>query len=637
MASEEHALAARRALARVGEAPPRPADPVAAAEARLAAVLAEVTDLDAALESLTAALGEFSRRYERELAAAFAELGEAERVVRRLQALEDEVARLAERFRAGGLAPASRRRVRRARRARRSAGREERWAEAGGAEAGEPADGPPTQAGGDDAEPPEVEPEAVALKRLYRRLARILHPDLARDAGEAVRLGELMARVNAAYGRRDRTALEVMAERVGAGEPPGDLSEAERLEHLERRIANLARIAASLRREESRLQATRTFRLRDEALRREAGARDYFEETRTELGEEAAAARADTLQRLGRLVKAARDLSRARKGAMSRIVKRGPTGARRVFDPLDESDLVRRGAAHLERQRATGPARELARRLEETASSAPWEAALTLMAFFAEAAGPRPPESLATAEGWAERWDLVRAPWPGAPDLARALGRLPRHLEVGLRSRPDDVHAGVQLAAPELGAGVRIALERPSFAALGRGVLAALGPVERCAACRREGVAVHLLRTRGLDELNGLVCPGCGAVLRSYWRYGEAEGLEALAPFALELGLVAEQPVRLAGATLGFQLLPDERASLTAGQVRRRFAELYLAPYQVDLVPERVRVTAGGAALPAGARVAGHRLAFALDRDAGMTAEELLEVLRARIERRFRE
>jgi len=50
-----------------------------------------------------------------------------------------------------------------------------------------------------------------------------------------------------------------------------------------------------------------------------------------------------------------------------------------------------------------------------------------------------------------------------------------------------------------------------------------------------------------------------------------------------------------------------------------------------------VRVTAGGAALPAGARVAGHRLAFALDRDAGMTAEELLEVLRARIERRFRE
>ncbi len=636
MASEARALAACTALTRGGEHRRAGVDPVAESEARLAAVLAEVTELDSAVEALSDALGEFSRRYERELAAPFVELQEAERLVRRLQVLEDEVLRLAARIRAGDLEPVSRRKASRAaRRARRR-----QAARRSGAPDGAEADDEETEANGtpdDEAEgPPELESEEAAVKRLYRRLARVLHPDLARDPAEAARLGELMARVNAAYAKRDRTALELMAEKVGAGEPLDDLSDSERLLHLECRIATLARIAASLRRERDRLEGTRTFRLREEALRREAQGGDYFEETRAEVAEEAAAARDDALARLGRLVKAARVLSRARNDVMSKIVKRGPTGARRVFDPLDESDLVRRGAAHLERQRATGPARDLARRLEEAATTEPWQAALTVMAFFAEAAGARPPDAVATAEGWAERWDLVRAPWPEAPDLARALGRLPRHLEVGVRAPPAEVHAGVQLAAPDLAAGVRIALERPSFAALARRVLAALGSRERCRGCGEEVIAIHLLRTRGLDELNGLACPGCAAILRSYWRYGEAEGLEALAPHALELRLVAEQPVRLAGATIGFQMLPGEHEGLTAAAVRHRFAELYLAAYEVALSPERVRVTAGGEPLAAGARVAGRRLVLALDRGAGMTAEELLELLRARIERRFR-
>ena len=322
---------------------------------------------------------------------------------------------------------------------------------------------------------------------------------------------------------------------------------------------------------------------------------------------------------------------------MATLARRGPTGARRVFDPLEESDLVRRGAARLERQRATGPARELARALEEAAAVAPWEAALTLLAFFAEAGGARPPEALAGASGWAERWDVLRAAWPDAPELPRILARLPRHLEVGLRARADAVAAGVQLREPELLAGVRIALQREAVAALGRDVLAALGPRERCKACGEEGIALHLLRTRGLDELNGVVCGGCGATLRSYWRYGEVEGLEALAPYALELGLVAEQPVALADTTLGFQMLPAERERLTAAGLRRRFAELYLAPYEVALDPEAVAVVARGQPLAPGARVAPLRgLALAVDPTSGSTDAELLELLRARIERRFR-
>lgn len=322
---------------------------------------------------------------------------------------------------------------------------------------------------------------------------------------------------------------------------------------------------------------------------------------------------------------------------MKDLEKRGPTGARRAFDPLRESELVRLGAARLARSRATAEARELARTLEARAAEAPAEVALTLLAFFAEDAGGRPPDALATADGWAERWDRLRAAWPGTPELARALARLPRWLAVGARAQGDGVVAGVQLADAGLAAGVRIALGRAAVGRLARDVLAALGPEVACASCGARGAGLHLLRTRGLDELNGVVCGRCGAVLRSYWRYGEADGLEALAPHALALGLVAEASAQLAGTAVGFQMLPAEREALTAAQLRRRFVELYLAPYEVDLPATQLGLAAGRTALPPGARVApGDRLRFTLERDAGMTAEELLELLRARIERRFR-
>ncbi|HEY6004193.1 MAG TPA: J domain-containing protein, partial [Anaeromyxobacter sp.] len=509
------------------------------------------------------------------------------------------------------------------------------WTPAGSAPAEDPG-GAEARAAGPEA-PPEVEPRALALKRIYRRLARLLHPDLAQDAAEQARLGDLMAKVNAAYAKGDLTALEVMAEKLGAGDPLGELSPEERLAHLERRIATLARIAASLARERDRLLRSDTARLRSEARRREGEGGDYVAETRAEVREEAEAAYADALHRLARLTAAARELSRARTTAMGKIEKRGPTGARRAFDPLEEAEIVRMGASRLERQRATPAARELARALEEASRSAPWDVALALLAFFAEDSGGRPPEALATADGWAARWERLRPGWPGAPELSRLLARLPRHLSVGARAQGDAVVAGVQLADAALLAGVRIAMERDSVARIARAVLGSLGPEEACSACRIRAPALHLFRTRGLDELNGLACPSCGAVLRSYWRYGEVDGLEALAPHALRLGLVAEATAQLAGTAIGFQMLPEEREALTADRLRRRFDELYLAPYEVELAPEAVGLSRGEEPLPPGARIGGEGgLRFTIRDGAGPGEEELLELLRARIERRFR-
>jgi len=446
-----------------------------------------------------------------------------------------------------------------------------------------------------------------------------------------------MARANAAYDQGDLTALEVMAEKLGAGDPLGEVGPEERRAHLERRTATLARIAASLARERDRLVRSDTHRLREEALRRAAAGEDFLSVTRAELAEEIEAAYADARARLARLSTVARDVARARSIAMKDLERRGPTGARRAFDPLQEAELVRMGAARLERSRATAEARELARTLEARAGEAPAEVALTLLAFFAEDAGERPPEALLTADGWAERWERLRLAWPGTPELARTLARLPRWLSLGARAQGTDVVAGVQLAGAELAAGVRIALERGAVARLAREVLSALGPEGACDACGARGPGVHLLRTRGLDELNGVVCPGCGAVLRSYWRYGEADGLEALAGHALRLGHVAEAAAQLAGTAIGFQMLPEEREALTAAQLRRRFVDLYLGAYEVDLPASAIGLAYGRAELPGSARIGpADRLRFTVARDAGLTAEELLELLRARIERRFR-
>ncbi len=596
-------------------------------------LLDEVARLDAEVEALSRRLAEFARAWEREAGPALAELEAAERLVRRLQQVEDEVARLAAALRRGpergrGAAAVGRGRTA----ARRGAGEP---AEGPDAEAEEPADGDGAQATGPGDAAPELLTEEVALKRLWRRLARLLHPDLAAGDADRERLSGLMARVNAAYDAGDLAALELMAERVGAGEDPEAPGEAERLAHLARRAAALSAVRESLRAEEERLRATDTARLLGRAEERRRAGGDLLAEAREAARAESAAAREDALHRIDRLHASARDLARHRRNAMDRLARRGPTGALRPFDPVAESPLVRRGAALLAARGASAAARELARRLEEQAAGPrPWEAALTLLAFFAEAAGT-PPASLAAAGPMADAWAAATA-GTGAPDLAGALGRLPRHLALGLRVQGRELPFGLHLAEPELAAGVRVALAREPVREAARRVLGALGPPLRCRACRAGRPALHLLRIRGLDELHGLVCPTCGAVLRSYWQYGEAGGLEALAPLALEVGLVAEVALRLGGATVALQLLPAERERLTAGGLRDRLLALLFAPYRIELPPRALRIRAGRRELPARERLPEGRLAAAIE--GGPLGEvEALELLRTRVERRFRD
>lgn len=652
-----------RALAPPRAPPPAGADePLLLARAARDAALAEVTALDAEVEALAAELAAFAAALALGLGEADAEAQRAAGLVRRLQALADGLARELTRVRevgrgagaaagaparparAGGVAGA-----RRGGAARAASGGGRAWEDdprADGAGPGQPGQGPGEgasgRAGEDRAGPHGPEAEAAALRRVYRRLARLLHPDLAQLDEERARLSTQMARANAALAAGDLQALELMAEKLGAGEPAGDVTEAERLAHLARRTEQLRRVAASLARERGRLLASQTARLRQAAAARAAAGGDYFTESAAELAEEVAAARADALARLAAVEAAARALSGERRRIMRELSRRQGGGVvRGGFDPLAESGLVRRAALRLTRSRASAPARALARWLEGAAEAdgagaagSRWEAGLTLLAFLLEAAGERPPPAVASAAGLAERWERLRPGWPGAPDLAGALARAPRHLVLGARAGQAEVVAGLQLAEGSLAAGVELALSHAAVAAVARQVFAALGPTERCGPCRREVVGVHVLRTSGLDERHGILCPRCGAVLRSYWRYGEPEGLEALWALALAVGFNGEVRVRLGDGTLGFGGRPEDLAGLTAGGLAARFEALYLEPCEVALPRGALRVASRGRVLQARARLAGlPALALRIE---GAAGEGLVELLRTRIERRFR-
>ncbi|WP_434384764.1 molecular chaperone DnaJ [Melittangium boletus] len=630
-------LASESALLRV--VPPPGDTPLARAERRLAELLAEIDALDAGLESINQELERFARAYEDTLAGPSEEVGRAERLLRRLRALQDAIAALTRQLeQPPPAAPPKRRPEATAPRATPAPAPPEDEGADGDFEdddAPEDAGARPGAAPRPALPEPGAEDEAGLLKRLRRRLARLLHPDLAQSDAERTRLDALMVRVNVAYAAGDRATLELLAARVGAGEPEA-LSEDERLAHLERRIHVLSTAAHSLRQQRERLRATATARLYEEARRREAEGRDYLSESRGELDEERAELARDARARMRQLERAARTLTHLRNQRMTTLPERAKGRKPRVFDPVLESPLVRQGVLRLERQRATPAARELARRLEDTVTQEPWQVALTLMAFFAEAAG-RPPPGLDTSDAWAERYELWRElDMPEAPPYDQALTRLPRHLELGLRVMKKEVRFGLQLREAELLAAVPLALQRADVAERGRSVLAVIGPQEQCKACGEEVLLQHLLRTRGLDELNGLVCPLCAHTQKSYWLYSRTEGQEALLPHALRLGTVVEQGVRLGGTSVGFQLLPEEREALTAARLRQRLVDLYLQPYAVELLPEHVRLVQGGRELEDEALVGRGGVTVRLAPEAGTSEAEVLELLRARIERRFR-
>lgn len=98
---------------------------------------------------------------------------------------------------------------------------------------------------------PDKEPERRPVisedaKRLFRQLARLIHPDLAGDARERERRTNLMVAANDAYEQGDVAALERMLEDWHAS--PEAVTGNGAMAELERTLRRIAQVEASMRR-----------------------------------------------------------------------------------------------------------------------------------------------------------------------------------------------------------------------------------------------------------------------------------------------------------------------------------------------------------------------------------------------------
>jgi hypothetical protein len=98
---------------------------------------------------------------------------------------------------------------------------------------------------------PDKEPERRAVvsedaKRLFRQLARLIHPDLAADPQERERRTNLMVAANDAYEQGDVAALERLLEEWHAS--PEAVTGGGTAAELERTLRRIAQVEASMRR-----------------------------------------------------------------------------------------------------------------------------------------------------------------------------------------------------------------------------------------------------------------------------------------------------------------------------------------------------------------------------------------------------
>ena len=97
-----------------------------------------------------------------------------------------------------------------------------------------------------DREPERRAPVGDDAKRLFRQLARLIHPDLAGDAQERERRTNLMVAANDAYEQGDVAALERLLEDWHAS--PEAVTGSGAAAELERTLRRIAQVEASMRR-----------------------------------------------------------------------------------------------------------------------------------------------------------------------------------------------------------------------------------------------------------------------------------------------------------------------------------------------------------------------------------------------------
>jgi chromosome segregation ATPase len=112
--------------------------------------------------------------------------------------------------------------------------------------------------------PPKEEPNEVTkeeLKALFRKLAKLYHPDLVTEIYEKKRRAGVMTKINQAYAAGDVATLQSFLEPSGTTEPPRRKSRMETIHELQEELQRLDQVVRNLQNELNRLINSDTVQL----------------------------------------------------------------------------------------------------------------------------------------------------------------------------------------------------------------------------------------------------------------------------------------------------------------------------------------------------------------------------------------
>ncbi len=136
-------------------------------------------------------------------------------------------------------------------------------------------------------EGPTLDTEAQEeLKRLYRKLARKFHPDLANDDKQRTEFNKIMSAINEAYKNGDLETLEKYMRQAEREEKIAKETPEEKLARLKEDYEIMLGIIAKLRAELADSEASETYKLREKVNQAKKEGRELLQELATSIQKE---------------------------------------------------------------------------------------------------------------------------------------------------------------------------------------------------------------------------------------------------------------------------------------------------------------------------------------------------------------
>jgi len=136
-------------------------------------------------------------------------------------------------------------------------------------------------------EGPTLDTEAQEeLKKLYRKLARKFHPDLAKNDKQRTEFHKIMSAINEAYKNGDLETLEKYMRQAEREEKIAKETPEEKLARLKEDYEIMLGIIAKLRAELADSEASETYKLRDKVNQAKKEGRDSLQELATSIQKE---------------------------------------------------------------------------------------------------------------------------------------------------------------------------------------------------------------------------------------------------------------------------------------------------------------------------------------------------------------